>query len=81
MYIACIFQPPIGKKAPVPEGGVELALAPEELELDAEAMKVRYEQQMREQQSLEKEDLSDMVAEHAARQKVQQWSLFADRSS
>ena len=31
----------------------------------------RYEQQVREQQSqLEKEDFSDMVAEHAAKQKV-----------
>lgn len=31
----------------------------------------RYEEQLKEQQNqLEKEDLSDMVAEHAARQKV-----------
>ena len=34
-------------------------------------MQAKYDQTMREQQSqLEKEDLSDMVAEHAAKQKV-----------
>lgn len=52
------------------EGMVELALNPDELEMDNEAMAQRYEQQMREQQShLQKEDLSDMLAEHVARQK------------
>ncbi|XP_044727887.1 splicing factor 3B subunit 2 [Chrysoperla carnea] len=56
--------------APVDRGTVELALDPSELDLDTEAMAVRYEQQMREQQSqLQKEDLSDMLAEHVARQK------------
>ena len=36
----------------------------------------RYEEQLREQQThLQKEDLSDMVAEHAAKQKVNDWSL------
>lgn len=51
---------------------VELALDPSELDLvDTEAMAARYEQQIREQQSqLQKEDLSDMLAEHVARQKV-----------
>lgn len=54
-------------------GTVELALDPSELDLvDTEAMAVRYEQQIREQQSqLQKEDLSDMLADHVARQKVQ----------
>lgn len=53
------------------EGTVELALDPSELDMDSDAMAVRYEQQMREQQSqLQKEDLSDMLAEHVARQKV-----------
>ena len=34
-------------------------------------MQAKYDQTMREQQSqIEKEDLSDMVAEHAAKQKV-----------
>nr|CAD7396779.1 unnamed protein product [Timema cristinae] len=52
-------------------GTVELALDPSELDLvDTDAMAVRYEQQIREQQSqLQKEDLSDMLADHVARQK------------
>ena len=42
---------------------------PDELDLDTAAMQAKYEQTVREQQSqLEKEDLSDMVAEHAAKQ-------------
>lgn len=53
------------------EGMVELALDPSELDMDNEAMAQRYEQQMREQQShLQKEDLSDMLQEHIARQKT-----------
>lgn len=52
------------------EGTVELALDPSELDMDNDAMAQRYEQQMREQQShLQKEDLSEMLAEHVARQK------------
>uniref|UniRef100_A0A673NJZ8 Splicing factor 3B subunit 2-like n=1 Tax=Sinocyclocheilus rhinocerous TaxID=307959 RepID=A0A673NJZ8_9TELE len=47
---------------------VEVALAPEELELDPMAMTQKYEEHVREQQ-VEKEDFSDMVAEHAANQK------------
>ncbi|GLV40176.1 Splicing factor 3b subunit 2 [Carabus blaptoides fortunei] len=63
-----------GRRAPAAgterEGTVELALDPSELDMDSDAMAVRYEQQMREQQSqLQKEDLSDMLAEHVARQK------------
>ncbi|XP_031467855.1 splicing factor 3B subunit 2-like [Phasianus colchicus] len=51
--------------------GVEVALAPEELELDPSAMTQKYEERVREQQAqVEKEDFSDMVAEHAAKQKV-----------
>ena len=50
---------------------VEVALNPEELDMDTAAMQAKYDQTVREQQSqLEKEDLSDMVAEHAAKQKV-----------
>lgn len=50
---------------------VELALDPSELDMDSDAMAVRYEQQVRENQSqLQKEDLSDMLAEHVAKQKV-----------
>jgi splicing factor 3B subunit 2 len=51
-------------------GGIELALNPEEVDLmDTDAMQARAEAALREQQaSLAKEDLSDMVAEHAAKQ-------------
>jgi len=50
---------------------VELALNPEEIDMmDSETMAIRAEAALREQQSqLAKEDLSDMVAEHAAKQK------------
>lgn len=48
--------------------GIEVALNPEELEMDSSAMAAKYEQRVREQQ-LGKEDFSDMVAEHAVRQK------------
>ncbi|XP_033103033.1 splicing factor 3B subunit 2-like [Anneissia japonica] len=49
---------------------VAIALDPSELDLDTAAMAAKYEEQVREQQShLEKEDFSDMVAEHAAKQK------------
>uniref|UniRef100_A0A8C8BZP6 PSP proline-rich domain-containing protein n=1 Tax=Oncorhynchus tshawytscha TaxID=74940 RepID=A0A8C8BZP6_ONCTS len=51
--------------------GVEVALAPEELELDPMAMTQKYEEHVRNQEAqVEKEDFSDMVAEHAAKQKV-----------
>jgi len=61
-----------GPGGPEGSGTVELALDPSELDLvDTDAMAVRYEQQIREQQSqLQKEDLSDMLADHVARQKV-----------
>ncbi|NXF77036.1 SF3B2 factor, partial [Sclerurus mexicanus] len=61
----------MGRKGPVAEAqGVEVALAPEELELDPTAMTQKYEEHVREQQAqVEKEDFSDMVAEHAAKQK------------
>lgn len=56
---------------------IEVALNPEELDMDTAAMQAKYEQTMREQQSqLEKEDLTDMVAEHAAKQKVQNTFIF-----
>jgi splicing factor 3B subunit 2 len=50
---------------------VELALDPSELDLvDTAAMEARYEQTLKEKQNLTQgEDLSDMVAEHAAKQK------------
>merc|ERR1719365_185089 len=51
-------------------GGVDIALNPDELDLnDTEAMAAKAEAAVREQEAmLSKEDLSDMVAEHAARQ-------------
>lgn len=70
-------QPAIGDR----EGMVELALDPSELDMDNDAMAQRYEQQMREQQShLQKEDLSDMLAEHVARQKSKRKRQQADTS-
>ncbi|XP_055621747.1 splicing factor 3B subunit 2 isoform X2 [Toxorhynchites rutilus septentrionalis] len=64
------------------EGMVELALDPSELDMDNDAMAQRYEQQMREQQShLQKEDLSDMLAEHVARQKSKRKRQQTDTTS
>ncbi|GAB6022130.1 Splicing factor 3B subunit 2 [Chamberlinius hualienensis] len=52
------------------DSGVDVALDPSELDMDQATMTARYEQTLREQRSqLEKEDLSDMVAEHTAKQK------------
>jgi len=50
---------------------VEMALNPEDIDdMDSETMALRAEAALREQQAnLAKEDLSDMVAEHAAKQK------------
>ena len=50
--------------------GVEVALNPEELDMDTVAMAAKYEARVREQEMVQKEDFSDMVAEHAAKQKV-----------
>lgn len=72
----------MSRKGPAPElQGVEVALAPEELELDPMAMTQKYEEHVREQQAqVEKEDFSDMVAEHAAKQKVgATWEAQSDR--
>lgn len=50
--------------------GVEVTLDPNNLDMDPSAMAAKYEQSLKEQSTqLQKEDLSDMVAEHAARQK------------
>merc|ERR1712223_2336684 len=65
-----------GARPPLPPGpggtgpgGVEMALNPEEVDLmDTEAMAAKAEAALRDQQAnLAKEDLSDMVAEHAAK--------------
>ena len=70
-----ITQVAAGSKKPgekVTSEGIDVALNPEEIDdLGAAAMQAKYDQTLKEQQSqLEKEDLSDMVAEHAAKQKV-----------
>ena len=49
------------------DDGVQIALNPDELDLDKDAIQRKYDQQMRDSQ-LQKEDLSDMVADHAAKQ-------------
>jgi len=56
---------------PGTESAVEMALNPEDIEdMDSDAMALRAEAALREQQAnLAKEDLSDMVAEHAAKQR------------
>jgi hypothetical protein len=48
---------------------MDIALNPDELDLDADALQARYNQQLKEQQNVgEKEDLGDMVSDHAAKQ-------------
>ncbi|EDV29834.1 uncharacterized protein TRIADDRAFT_20192 [Trichoplax adhaerens] len=57
------------KKSTTQADGIEVSLDPSELELDEATMTAKYEEQLREQNdSAKKEDFSDMVAEHAARQ-------------
>jgi len=51
------------------QAGFDVALNPEDLELNPEQLTAKYEQQMRAQEQVEKEDFSDLVAEHAANQK------------
>ncbi|CAH2045096.1 unnamed protein product, partial [Iphiclides podalirius] len=58
-----------GAAAGAADGGVEVALDPSELELEPEAVAARYERHLREQRPRHKEDLSDMLADHVARQK------------
>lgn len=56
--------------AGVSEAGVEVTLDPSELELEPAAVAARYERQLRDQRPKQREDLSDMLADHVARQKV-----------
>ena len=62
--------PSAGGTKRVDTGAVEMALNPDEVDLiDSDAMQAKAEAALREKQaSLAKEDLSDMVAEHAAKQ-------------
>ena len=46
----------------------QVTLNPEELDMDTVAMQAKYEQTVRQQQAdIQKEDFSDMVAEHSAK--------------
>jgi splicing factor 3B subunit 2 len=61
---------------------VDIALDPTELELDAQAMSAKLEEQIKQQTTnLAKEDFSDMVAEHAARQKRKHKDATTAKSS
>ena len=61
---------PVAGSKRLDPGAVEMALNPDEVDLiDSDAMQAKAEAALREKQaSLAKEDLSDMVAEHAAKQ-------------
>uniref|UniRef100_A0A914WSS6 PSP proline-rich domain-containing protein n=1 Tax=Plectus sambesii TaxID=2011161 RepID=A0A914WSS6_9BILA len=53
----------------VTEGGVEVSLNPEELDMqDQKGLERKYEEQLRKQAKGKEEDFSDMVAEHSAKQ-------------
>lgn len=55
----------------VTEGGVEVSLNPEELDMqDQKGLERKYEEQLRKQAKGKEEDFSDMVAEHSAKQNV-----------
>ncbi|GMR58532.1 hypothetical protein PMAYCL1PPCAC_28727, partial [Pristionchus mayeri] len=64
----------LAKKQAMTEGGVEVNIDPEDLEgLDKRGLEAKYEEQLRKQQKnreddAEGEDMSDMVAEHNAKQ-------------
>jgi len=49
--------------------GVEITLDPSELELEPAAMAAKYDDTIKEREAANREDLSDMVAEHAAKKK------------
>ncbi|PAV69224.1 hypothetical protein WR25_01564 [Diploscapter pachys] len=60
----------LAKKQAVREDGVEISLDPEALDLDEAGLQEKYEEQLRKRRGAddEQEDLTDMVAEHAAKQ-------------
>ena len=62
----------IGIATPKKAGeGVEITLDPSELELEPAAMAAKYDDTMKEREAaLNREDLSDMVAEHAAKKVI-----------
>jgi len=48
-------------------GGVDIALNPDELELNNQALEARYRQELKDKE-LGKEDLSDMISDHLNKQ-------------
>ncbi|XP_005039279.1 PREDICTED: splicing factor 3B subunit 2-like [Ficedula albicollis] len=63
----------MGRKGPVAAArGVEVALAPEELELEPTAMTQKYEEQVREQQEQVEEDFSDTMAKQKQKKRKAQ---------
>ncbi|ETN82375.1 hypothetical protein NECAME_08025 [Necator americanus] len=58
------------KKVAVTDGGVEVSLDPDAIDLDQGKLQEKYDEQLRKQTRAgdDREDLSDMVAEHAAGQ-------------
>lgn len=61
---------------------VDIALDPSELELDPQAMKAKVDEQIKQQpNNLVTEDFSNMVAEHAARQKRKHKDANASKST
>lgn len=60
----------LGLQTPKKAGeGVEITLDPSELELEPAAMAAKYDDTIKEREAANREDLSDMVAEHAAKKK------------
>merc|ERR1712142_1290582 len=60
----------LGLNTPKKAGeGVEITLDPSELELEPAAMAAKYDDTIKEREAANREDLSDMVAEHAAKKK------------
>ncbi|KHJ76488.1 hypothetical protein OESDEN_23892, partial [Oesophagostomum dentatum] len=60
----------LSKKVGVTDGGVEISLDPDAIDLDQGKLQEKYDEQLRKQTRAidDREDLSDMVAEHAAGQ-------------
>ena len=60
------------KKQAVNEDGIQISLDPSNMELDEGALAEKYEEQLRKQtrSNDDQEDLTDMVAEHSAKQNV-----------
>jgi len=48
-------------------GGVDIALNPDELEMNSQALEARYRKKLKDKE-LAKEDLSDMMADHLNKQ-------------